>query len=100
MELSELKLISASNLINLRTAAGMTQAELGAALNYSDKTISKWERAEAIALWEKARTVEPDNVSVLWNLAIAYRNSGQPEKSAEMLERVRVLTGNPDLGKE
>lgn len=48
MELSELKLISASNLIKLRTGAGMTQAELGAALNYSDKTISKWERGEAI----------------------------------------------------
>ena len=26
----------------------MTQAELGAMLNYSDKTISKWERADAI----------------------------------------------------
>ena len=26
----------------------MTQAELGAQLNYSDKTISKWERGEAI----------------------------------------------------
>lgn len=48
MELSELKLISASNIINLRTAHGMTQAELGAKLNYSDKTISKWERGEAI----------------------------------------------------
>ena len=48
MELSELKLISASNIIKLRTGAGMTQAELGAALNYSDKTISKWERGEAI----------------------------------------------------
>ena len=48
MELSDLKLISASNLINLRTAAGLTQAELGAKLNYSDKTISKWERGEAI----------------------------------------------------
>ncbi len=48
MQLDELKLITASNLINLRTAAGMTQAELGAKLNYSDKTISKWERAEAI----------------------------------------------------
>ena len=48
MELSELKLISASNIINLRTSNGMTQAELGAKLNYSDKTISKWERAEAI----------------------------------------------------
>ena len=58
------------------------------------------ERDEAIALWEKARAIAPDNVSVLWNLVIAYRDSGQPEKSAEMLERVRVLTGNPDLGKE
>ena len=48
MELSELKLITASNIIKLRTGAGMTQAELGAALNYSDKTISKWERGEAI----------------------------------------------------
>ena len=48
MQLDELKLITASNLINLRTGAGMTQAELGAKLNYSDKTISKWERAEAI----------------------------------------------------
>ena len=48
MELSELKMISASNIINLRTAANLTQAELGAKLNYSDKTISKWERGEAI----------------------------------------------------
>ena len=48
LELAELKLITASHLINLRTAHGMTQAELGAKLNYSDKTISKWERGEAI----------------------------------------------------
>lgn len=48
MDLNELKLISASNIIKLRTGKGMTQAELGAKLNYSDKTISKWERGEAI----------------------------------------------------
>jgi transcriptional regulator with XRE-family HTH domain len=48
MQLEELKLVAAGNLINLRTAAGMTQAELGAKLNYSDKSISKWERGEAI----------------------------------------------------
>ena len=48
MQLEELKLITARNIINLRTQAGMTQAELGSKLNYSDKTISKWERAEAI----------------------------------------------------
>lgn len=58
------------------------------------------EREGAIALWEKARTLSPDNVSVLWNLSNAYRDSGQPEKSAELLEKVRVLTGNPDLGRE
>ena len=48
MQLSELKLITASNIIKLRTGAGMTQADLGRALNYSDKTISKWERGEAL----------------------------------------------------
>lgn len=48
MELNELKLICAGNLINLRTREGMTQAELGAKLNYSDKNISKWERGEAL----------------------------------------------------
>jgi transcriptional regulator with XRE-family HTH domain len=46
--MDDLKLIFASNLIRLRTTAGMTQAELGDKLNYSDKTISKWERAESI----------------------------------------------------
>ena len=44
LQLSELKLITASNIIALRTQAGLTQAELGGKLNYSDKTISKWER--------------------------------------------------------
>ncbi len=48
MQIDELKFITAANLINLRTGAGLTQAELGAMINYSDKTISKWERAEAI----------------------------------------------------
>ncbi len=46
--MDELKLIFASHLIKLRTGAGLTQAELGAKLNYSDKTVSKWERGEAI----------------------------------------------------
>ena len=48
MQLEELRLITASNIIKLRTGAGMTQAELGQKLSYSDKSISKWERGEAI----------------------------------------------------
>ena len=46
--MDDLKVITASNIINLRTAKGMTQAELGELLNYSDKSVSKWERAEAV----------------------------------------------------
>ena len=46
--MDELKLATASNIIKLRTGAGMTQAELGERLNYSDKTVSKWERAESV----------------------------------------------------
>lgn len=42
------KKIVAENIIKLRTSKGMTQAELGEMLSYSDKSISKWERADAL----------------------------------------------------
>ena len=45
--MDELNLILAANIASLRQAAGMTQAELGEQLNYSDKLISKWERGDA-----------------------------------------------------
>ena len=48
MTMEELKLVVASKLIKLRQEAGMTQAELGEKLNYSDKTVSKWERGESL----------------------------------------------------
>ena len=38
--MDELKATFAGNLIRLRTAAGMTQAELGETLHYSDKAVS------------------------------------------------------------
>ena len=46
--MEDLKVVTASNIINLRTAAGMTQLELAELLSYSDKSVSKWERAEAV----------------------------------------------------
>ncbi|MBR7055508.1 MAG: helix-turn-helix transcriptional regulator [Oscillospiraceae bacterium] len=46
--MDELRAVFASNLIRLRSAAGWTQAELGERLHYSDKSVSKWERAEAV----------------------------------------------------
>lgn len=46
--MEEKKFIFAGNLIRLRTDLHMTQAELGERIHYSDKSISKWERAEAL----------------------------------------------------
>lgn len=40
--------IIAKNLIHLRVTAQYTQAEVASRLSYSDKAVSKWERAESI----------------------------------------------------
>ena len=85
MQLEELKLISASNIIKLRTAAGFTQAELGQALNYSDKTISKWERGEAIPdAYVLLRMSEIFGVSVDYLLS-SHDSWQAPEKESEGL---------------
>lgn len=46
--MEDLKLIVAKNITTLRQGAQMTQSELAERLNYSDKAISKWERAESL----------------------------------------------------
>ena len=43
-----MKATFAANLIKLRNAASMTQLELAERLNFSDKAVSKWERAESM----------------------------------------------------
>lgn len=46
--MDEFKKVVAGNITRLRTSMNMTQAQLGEILNYSDKSISKWERGESI----------------------------------------------------
>lgn len=46
--MGDLKQTISKNIIDLRKSRQLTQAELAAKLNYSDKAISKWERAESI----------------------------------------------------
>lgn len=43
-----LEQIVAANLAQLRRAKGWTQAELAEKINYSDKSVSKWERGEGL----------------------------------------------------
>ena len=46
--MEDLKKIVAKNITALRMSAGMTQSDLGEQLLYSDKSISKWERGDAL----------------------------------------------------
>ena len=92
MQLNDLKLISASNIIRLRQGAGLTQAELGARLNYSDKTISKWERGEAI----------PDayvltQLAEMFDVTVDYLLSSHDEWTGQVAEAEEEAAGEkPD----
>lgn len=46
--MQDVKATLARNIAALRTARGMTQLEFAEKLNYSDKAVSKWERAESM----------------------------------------------------
>ncbi len=46
--MEEIKQAIAKNLCELRKMKNMTQADLAEKLNYSDKAVSKWERAESV----------------------------------------------------
>ena len=48
MNNDELKSRVGANIARLRRERGMTQAELAERINYSDKAVSKWERAESL----------------------------------------------------
>jgi len=47
LHMPDLKLVIATNITDLRKTMRWTQAELAQKLNYTDKAISKWERAES-----------------------------------------------------
>jgi transcriptional regulator with XRE-family HTH domain len=86
MEEQELRTVVAENLIYYRKQKGWTQAELAAALNYSDKSVSKWERGDGL----------PD-LLVLKRLADQYKITvndflipcGEKSQNAEAIAPVR-----------
>ena len=59
--MEDIKPVVAKNISELRSACGMTQIGLAERLNYSDKSVSKWERGESL----------PD-VSVLMEIAAMF----------------------------
>lgn len=79
--MKDIKTIVANNLIALRKSRKMTQADVAEKLNYSDKSVSKWEHADSL----------PD-ISILYALAdmygvtLDYLTSDNAEEQANMMK--------------
>lgn len=65
--MENLNLTIAKNLISVRKSQNLTQLELAEKLNYSDKSISKWEKGEAIPSMEVLA-----KLSELFNVPVDY----------------------------
>ena len=88
MNEERLKLVIAEKIAYYRKLNGHTQAELAELLNYSDKSVSKWERAEGM----------PD-ISVLVQIAELYGttvndliNDAPPRSRPDERRRNRLVT--------
>jgi len=80
----DLKHIVSKNILYLRTNNKMTQFELGEALSYSDKAVSKWERGEAV----------PDayvlkKLSALFNVSVDYLLEKHDEHELKAVKHLR-----------
>ncbi len=84
--------ITARNIVALRTQRKMTQLELGEALSYSDKAVSKWERGAAVpdayVLLALSRLFE---VSVDWLLSL-HEELPPPPKQDRTRRRAAITS--------
>ncbi len=98
--MEDLKLIIAQNIVSLRKRNELTQAELAEKLNYSDKAISKWERAESTPDISVLKSIaDMFGVTVDYLISEEHDISDEPqgETRDEIIEyirrRRRVVTG-------
>lgn len=68
--MDDFKRIVAKNITALRTSMNLTQAQLGERLNYSDKSVSKWERGDSVPdVFVLKKIADMGGVTVDWMLA-------------------------------
>lgn len=80
METDQIRCAIAENIAELRKQNGMTQLELAEALNYTDKAISKWERAESVPdIYILKRIADLFGVSVDYLLTTEHEAPAAPE---------------------
>lgn len=83
--MQELKFIIAKNIQKLRQEKGMTQLELAEKLNYSDKSVSKWERGESLPDIVVLKSVA-DLFEVTLDYLVEEEHDGKPI-SKEVMDR-------------
>lgn len=83
--MQDLKFIIAKNIQRLRQEKGMTQLELAEKLNYSDKSVSKWERGESLPDIVVLKFVA-DLFEVTLDYLVEEEHSGKPV-TKEMMNR-------------
>lgn len=93
--MKELKEIIARNIYELRISRKITQFRLAEMLNYSDKAISKWERAESIPdIVVLKQIADYFNVTVDYLLCENHADTEKPQLKASVLRRNRaIITG-------
>ena len=78
--MDDLKVIISENITQLRKEHGLTQADLAEKLNYSDKAVSKWERAESLPdITVLKAMADLFNVKVDYLLTAEHEQEGQRE---------------------
>ena len=86
--MKEIKQNIADNLSKLRTSAGITQAQLAESLNYTDKAVSKWERAESVPdITVLKRIADRFGVTVDWLITDHGNNAPAPDKAVQHARR-------------
>ncbi len=90
--MEDLKIIIAKNLRELRAASELTQSELAERINYSDKAISKWERAESLPdIQVLKQLADIYQVSVDYMLNESHSPAVQSEDAVRIIKKNRFI---------
>lgn len=89
VEIMELNQIVASNIVELRKERGWTQVQLADKLNYTDKAISKWERAESIP-----ELVTLKALAELFGVTVDYLTSSKPKSEKKIYTLPKTIRMN------
>lgn len=85
------KKLVADNIAKCRKRRGMTQAELAEKLNYSDKSVSKWERAEGLPdIWVLSQMADIFQIRVDDFL---HQNPPEPERTPSRIYVTGLAVG-------